>query len=214
MNMTSKLWWINRDGSGRLAIMSRPNSKNLREDLMQAKQSGVQEIISLLTADDVESFGLQEEATVARELGMKFKRYGIQDHGVPTIEAGLHDFLRGALKQLHSGKAVAIHCNSGKGRSGLIAGALLTMEGKTPDDAIKMLRSARHSRVPENDEQEEWIRTFAEQFHPHLKEQGNEDNAMARLRTGIIVAVVGVLSVAAILGFAKSHKKRGWRAVL
>ncbi|HSI71817.1 MAG TPA: dual specificity protein phosphatase family protein [Fimbriimonas sp.] len=208
MQKITKLWWIERDGQGRLGIMSRPNCPTLADDLKMAKDAGAHEIISLLTTDEVGSHELEGEAEAARALGLKFKRYGIQDHGVPTVDAGLNDFLKAVAKDLKAGKSVLVHCNSGKGRSGLIAGALMAMEGVEVDHAIKAMRAARHSRVPENDEQEQWLRDFAAQYHPLTRaDDDSESEALTRLRVAVVVGLVAVLGAAAYLGWLKSRKE-------
>jgi protein-tyrosine phosphatase len=194
--------------------MSRPNGDTLREDLQMAKDAGVHEVISLLTTDEVADNKLDAEAETCRSLGMKFKRYGIQDHGVPMVDVGLNDFLRAVAKDLRAGKSILVHCNSGKGRSGLIAGALMAMEGMDVDDAIKAMRSARHSRVPENDEQEQWLRDFAEQYHPLAKSEEQESEGLVRLRMAIVLGLVGVLGAAAYLGYLKTKKESRFKFVL
>jgi protein-tyrosine phosphatase len=215
MHKTTKIWWIERDGQGRLGIMSRPNGDTLQEDLQMAKEQGVHEVISLLTTDEVGSNSLEQEAETARSLGMKFKRYGIQDHGVPVMDSGLNDFLRAVSKDLKAGKSILVHCNSGKGRSGLIAGALMAMEGMEIEDAIKNMRSARHSKVPENDEQEQWLRDFAQQYHPLARQEDeSESQGLVRLRLAVAIGLIGLVGVASYLGYQKAKRDSKFKFVL
>ncbi|MEZ0327444.1 MAG: dual specificity protein phosphatase family protein [Fimbriimonas sp.] len=210
----SKIWWIEREGPGRLGIVSCPSGKSLEQDLQAAKDAGAHEIISLLTADEVESGSLHAEAETARRLGMKFKRFGIQDHGVPTVDRGLDGFLKAISKELEHGRSVLVHCNGGKGRSGLITGAVMAMEGMDVDDALKALRAARHAKVPETDEQEQWLHDFAQQYRPLAQTEAERDTTgIARLQTAVVIGLVCILGVAAYLGHAKS-KKKDWRFVL
>ncbi len=186
----------------------------MEEDLQTAKDAGAHEIVSLLTADEVESASLHAEAETARRLGMKFKRFGIQDHGVPTVDRGLDGFLKAIHRELEVGRSVLVHCSGGKGRSGLIAGAVMAMEGVEVDDALRAMRAARHAKMPETDEQEQWLRDFANQYRPRAKAEPSQDSeGIARLKTAVVLGLVCILGVAAYLGHAKS-KKRDFRFVL
>jgi hypothetical protein len=53
-----------------------------------------------------------------------------------------------------------VHCQAGLNRSGLIAGVALVLQGKTPDEAIALLRSSRSDAVLCNPVFEKWLREF------------------------------------------------------
>ena len=58
------------------------------------------------------------------------------------------------------GQRVPIRCRQGIGRSGMLAAALLIVDGMTMDSALAYIKEARGVPVPETDQQREWIRSF------------------------------------------------------
>jgi protein-tyrosine phosphatase len=70
---------------------------------------------------------------------------------------------------LCGGKAVAIHCRQGVGRSALVAACVLASLGERPDGALERVARARGCPVPDTAEQREWVLRFAER---HLKASG------------------------------------------
>ena len=52
-----------------------------------------------------------------------------------------------------------VHCQAGLNRSGLLTGLSLVLDGKTPDDAITLLRESRTPAVLCNKMFEKWLRT-------------------------------------------------------
>lgn len=59
------------------------------------------------------------------------------------------------------GRPVSVHCRQGIGRSSLVAAGLLIERGLHPDEALRRIEAARHTRVPETREQRSWIDSFA-----------------------------------------------------
>ena len=75
----------------------------------------------------------------------------------PQIEAGVAAIVR----LLESGHRLAIHCRSGKGRSGVLAACYLVgVKGLTADEAIARVRAARKGAI-ETDEQAAAIAAYA-----------------------------------------------------
>lgn len=51
--------------------------------------------------------------------------------------------------RLNEGKAVAVHCRAGIGRSSLIAACVLVLFGLTPAGAFNLIGNARGLKVPD-----------------------------------------------------------------
>lgn len=59
-------------------------------------------------------------------------------------------------RHLDADERIVIHCHAGMGRSGAVAARLLVERGLAPEQAIMMVRRARHGAI-ENEEQVRWV---------------------------------------------------------
>ncbi len=160
--MTPTLYWIEGPWKGRLAIAARPRGNDwLAEEVKGWRQSGVDVAASLLTSEEVEGFGLNEEAKFCRENGIAFITFPIPDRNVPKSYADALNFVRSLEKKLAGGKTVAVHCRQGLGRAAMISAGLLVLGGLDPEAAIHRVSSARACPVPETAEQSKWIARLA-----------------------------------------------------
>jgi protein-tyrosine phosphatase len=58
---------------------------------------------------------------------------------------------------LRTGKAVAVHCRAGIGRSALIAACVLVRSGYDVDGAFDTIAKARGMAVPDTQAQHDWV---------------------------------------------------------
>jgi len=160
--MSPSLYWIDANSPGRLAITSRPRGGDWLEDEVEAwRKNGVDVVVSLLTADEVEELGLSSESVLSEARGIRFLSFPIKDREVPASQAQAEAFVQRVREALESGRTVAIHCRQSIGRSSLIAAALLIVKGATAEEAIRRISSARGLAVPETAEQERWLTQFS-----------------------------------------------------
>jgi protein-tyrosine phosphatase len=154
--MTSYL--IEGPWAGQLAIVPRPRGGDWLDDEMRAlKDAGFDLVVSLLTRDESQEFGLDQETSLSREHGLQFCEFPIRDLGVPDSSAAAQEFIGKLHDALTAGKRVAIHCRQGIGRSGLIGSSLLVMSGINPAKAFRLVSAARGLPVPETPEQKDWV---------------------------------------------------------
>ena len=143
---------------GKLAIVPRPRGGDWLDDEMRAlKDAGFDLVVSLLTRDESQELGLDQETSVSREHGLQFCQFPIRDLGVPDSSAAAQEFIGKLHDALTAGKKVAIHCRQGIGRSGLIGSSLLVMSGINPAKAFRLVSAARGLPVPETPEQRDWV---------------------------------------------------------
>jgi hypothetical protein len=159
--MHSQVYWVNLPMNGRLVIMARPRAEDWLDDEISGwRAEGIEIVVSLLEREEVSELGLQREADLCQEQGMEFVSFPIPDRGVPE---SLHDtiaLVREIATKIGKGRAVAVHCRAGIGRSSLIAACALVYSGSAPETAFEMIGEARGVGVPDTEGQREWVRAF------------------------------------------------------
>ncbi len=150
---------------GQLAIVPRPRGGDWLDDELRAlKDAGFDLVVSLLTKDESQELGLDREADISREHGLRFCEFPIRDLGVPDSSEAAQEFISKLHDALAAGEKVAIHCRQGIGRSGLIGSSLLVMSGIDPAKAFRLVSAARGLPVPETPEQRDWVMELSREF--------------------------------------------------
>ncbi len=173
--MYTELHWVDGPWPGKLAISARPRGGDwLDEELASWRKSGVDEVVSLLTPEEVESLDLQDEAAHSRDTGMRFRSFPIVDRSVPASKWAALRLIEDLDAALSAGKSISIHCRQGIGRAGLIAASLLVARGLRPADALERISLSRGVAIPETVEQRAWVEGLASELaefgHPLVKE--------------------------------------------
>lgn len=121
------------------------------------RETGVDLLVSLLTADEVAELELQAERGFCEAAGMTFKSFPIDDRGTPASDAEAIALVHQLERAVTEGKAVGIHCRMGIGRSSMIAAAVLVMLGTDGERAIELLAASRGLAVPDTQAQRDWV---------------------------------------------------------
>jgi protein-tyrosine phosphatase len=112
-----EIYWINEPSPGRLAIMPCPNGgKRLEDHVRRLRADGVNILVSLLPLREAAYLDPLEEATVCQANGIICLSFPIEDRTGPDSKTEAIAFERLA-NELADGKAIAIHCRAGIGRS-------------------------------------------------------------------------------------------------
>jgi len=155
------LYWINLDGV-RLGIMPRPRGNDwLPDDLRILRQADVDVIVSALTASEAEELGLSAEAQECFQNGLIFISFPIEDRSLPADDAKFGSLVDQLLQYARNGRAVAIHCRAGIGRSSLIAACTLVKMGLPPEAAFHAIEESRGCPVPDTPEQRQWVERYS-----------------------------------------------------
>jgi protein-tyrosine phosphatase len=125
---------------------------------------GVDALVCLLTKEEVTELGLTEEAACGAACGVQFVSFPIPDRCTPSSGQGTLQVVRALADLLAEGKAVAVHCRQGVGRSALLAGCILAALGAQPADAFNRIAQARGRPVPDTVEQRDWVGKFAARY--------------------------------------------------
>jgi protein-tyrosine phosphatase len=160
--MRSNIYWIPAPWAGRLAILARPRGNDWLADEIQGWcEAGVQVVVSLLGPEEEQELGLSEEASLVQASGQRFINFPIEDYGVPSSEAALHELVKRVEHLLSQGHNVGIHCRGGIGRSSLVAACLLVNSGQNVEASFEQIQKARGVPVPDTRNQREWVADFA-----------------------------------------------------
>ena len=163
--MEGKLYSIKGPWKGSLSIVPRPRGGDWLEDEVRGwREAGLDVIVSLLTADEIDDLGLNQEASYCKTHEVQFLEFPIPDLGVPASREAALEFLGKLNSALGAGKSVGLHCRQGIGRSGLIATCLLVLSGLDPEIAFQGVSAARGCPVPETSEQRDWVIEFAQEL--------------------------------------------------
>lgn len=161
--MRPEVYWIDLPAGVRLAIMARPRAGDWLDDEVAGwRAEGIGVVVSLLEAGEVRELGLDREAGLCHDLDMEFISFPFPDRGVPTSTWETMALAEAIVARLNQGKAVAVHCRAGIGRSSLIAACVLVLLGLAPVMAFDRISKARGVKVPDTKGQRDWVDKFRE----------------------------------------------------
>ena len=146
-----------RRGQPKTTILG--SAAKLEVDLTLLESNGATDLVTLIGEDEREKLGVGALPRLATERGLSWREFPIVDRAAPTAmhRVDFNRLLDELLTGLDAGRRVAIHCQAGLGRTGLLAAGLLVRSGTGPDDAIALVRLARRGSI-ETSEQEDFIR--------------------------------------------------------
>jgi protein-tyrosine phosphatase len=164
-------YWIDTSGVAgaadgavrRMAIVPCPaGGSSLFPALRSLREQGIGSLVSLLSAEEVRVLRLEAEGPICREMGIDYRWLPVTDHSIPESMEEFRQVVDQLQRDLRTGKAVGAHCYAGIGRSCLLMGCLLCVEGLTAEEAFARLSAARGLPVPDTWLQSQWVRHFAE----------------------------------------------------
>lgn len=155
------IYWIKAEKI-RIAVTSCPKGRHrLPTDIGILKRSGVDVLVSALTAHENEVLQLNEEDQCSEARGIEFLSFPIEDMSVPRFREKFHRLIETLSEHVRGRKSVAAHCYMGIGRSPTIVACVLVANGFTADAALRAIAEARGEGVPDTQEQIDWIKQFA-----------------------------------------------------
>jgi protein-tyrosine phosphatase len=158
--MDAVLWTEETKMGGKVSITPRPRGgRQLVDEMAALRAAGVDILVSALAAGENEEFGLGlgDEVRTAEEAGLSFRSVPIEDMSTPTDSDKTLVTLDELAAEVRAGKHVAVHCFGSIGRSGMISTLLLCRNGWEPEAAMARMSELRGRRVPETDEQRQWV---------------------------------------------------------
>lgn len=142
----------------RLSIVARPRGGDwLCDEIHALAAQGVQLVVSMLTDEEAQELGLQDEAIHCEQEGVRFRRVPIQDRSVPADTRQFFDAVEQVAADVKRGTDVAVHCRAGIGRSSLFAASVLIRLGWNVEEAFDAIEKARGCAVPDTRDQKAWV---------------------------------------------------------
>jgi protein-tyrosine phosphatase len=108
--------------------------------------------------------GLVEESRCCQSRAIKFLSFPIEDRSVPNSSAEFTELVNSVTNFLRKGKAVAVHCRAGIGRSSMIVASALINIGLSTESAFRSIEESRGCPVPDTDEQRRWVERHSSGF--------------------------------------------------
>ena len=142
-----------------LALHSAPGLEgDLTGDLQTLKQQGVSAMITTLTDEELQRFGIAGLGPEAESQGIAWQHLPVKDKSLPD-EAFEHHWpqaMEQLLPRLLGGERVSVHCRGGTGRTGLVAARLLLAAGIPLSEVVEAVRQARPGALA-SEEQVEYL---------------------------------------------------------
>ena len=157
--LTHKIYLIPLTTAGRLYIMPRPPSQELRPVIAALFEHSVSKLICLLPESEINELGLAREAQFCSEYNIDFTHFPIDDFSLPEVRS-LVLLARRCADDLRQGQSICIHCRAGIGRTGTVAGCILRELGFTSDKAVALIGKSRGVAIPDTPAQLQFIRDY------------------------------------------------------
>ncbi len=133
---------------GRLLMGPAPGLTDLDAELHSLRQDhGVDRLVCLLEAHELEALGLGDLLSSAEATGISARRFPIPDGSVPESPENMDTLVKDLLEALSAGDTVFLHCWAGLGRTGTVAAACLIARGTGAPEAIQAVRYSRPGAV-------------------------------------------------------------------
>jgi protein-tyrosine phosphatase len=141
--------------------MPRPRAGDwLCDEIHGWKQAGIDTVVSLLENHEVRELGLTDESALCKTCEIAFLSFPIPDRGTPASVPATVTLLNALIGQLRQGKAVALHCRAGIGRTGVLGACILLNLGVPSANVFALLSRARTLPMPDTKAQVEWVARF------------------------------------------------------
>ena len=120
-------------------------------------REGVEILVSMLTDEEAEELGLENESAECAAAGITFVNVAIPDRSVPSDRNAFLRSVDQLAARVRDGRYLAVHCRASIGRSSVLAASILVRLGWDVKTAFHAIESARGCSVPDTSEQRQWV---------------------------------------------------------
>ena len=157
--------------SGALPLLGH-DPRSLQRDIGAIERWGAQVLVTLLDDSELAGLHLQELPKLLSAARIVWHHAPLNPKRLPDL--GFEDTWtslgRRLMDILRDGGKVAIHCQDGKTRAGMVTARLLIEAGCPPQDAINRVRAARPGAI-EHPGLERTVLTYAPRFRYRYQEE-------------------------------------------
>ena len=134
---------------------------DIKRDIERLAAAGADFVLTLLEADDRDRLGLTAFDRIISDAGLAHASFPIRDRSIPRDDqhTDLNHLLDDLAARIRNGQNIAIHCQAGLGRTGMMAGLLLGRFGIDGAAAITAIRQTRPGSI-ETSAQENFVRNW------------------------------------------------------
>ena len=171
--MISNIYWIEdpKLRPKKMGTMARPRGNDwLEDEVMALKNSKIDCLISLLERSEDWELGLEKEAELCQKWGIEFINFPIRDVYIPTDEEKFISLAQKLADYLNKDKKLVIHCRMGIGRSSILAAAIMISLAYEAKNVFEIISKYRKLKVPDTDEQRNWILSIEDRLKNHKSE--------------------------------------------
>ena len=141
-----------------IAIVPRPRGNDwLCEEMSALSREGIEILVSMLTGEEAEELGLNEESAECARAGITFVNVAIPDRSVPADTSTFLCSVEELATHVREGRYLAVHCRASIGRSSVLAASILVRLGWDAKSAFDAIEAARGCSVPDTSEQKQWV---------------------------------------------------------
>ena len=141
-----------------IAIVARPRGNDwLCEEISAFSREGIEILVSMLTDEEAEELGLNNESAQCDAAGITFVNVAIPDRSVPSDTNAFLRSVEQLVMRVREGRYLAVHCRASIGRSSVLAASILVRLGWSAKTAFDAIETARGCSVPDTSEQKQWV---------------------------------------------------------
>jgi protein-tyrosine phosphatase len=133
--------------------------RDLDTDIQVIQNQQVNVVASIITNTELRQMNYSDFYDRIRKSNMESLELSIHDKWLPNSVENFMKVVTSILEHLQNDRTVLVHCNGGRGRSGLVVSACILNLGYPIDQAIQIVRTAR-SGMLRNPAQEIFLRSL------------------------------------------------------